>query len=106
MKCLQQLSLLLIELAAKISILTSNLNPKATTLNIIDKENLISIVKFRLFSNITQYINFNQILDDIYIVDLIRTSDIKLNSWVFNCLKNYKLRPTLVVKLILEVFCD
>lgn len=62
---------------AKMSTLTSNLNPKAASLNATDREKLIYIIKFGLLLSITQRINSRQILDDIYIDDLIIASKIK-----------------------------
>lgn len=85
---------------------TSNLNLKAATLDAVDRENLIYITKFGLPLNIAQYINSCQIFNEIHINDPTIASDIELNSCVLNCIKSYKLRSTLVVKLILEVFCN
>lgn len=64
------------------------------------------IEKFGLPIGLAQYINSCFIFHDIYINDLIRTSDIELNLWVSNCFKSYQLRPTLVIYKILDVFCD
>lgn len=103
---MQQLSSCLMELTAKISISISSLTPKTTTLDIADRENLIYIVKFGISLSIAQYINFYQIFNNIYIDTFITASDIKLNSWFFNCLKSYKFRLTLFIKLMLKVFYD
>lgn len=40
----------------------------------------------------------------MFIDNLIITSDIKLNLLIFNFFESYKLKLTLVAKLILEVF--
>ena len=85
---------------------TSDHNPDTTTLDIaIERENLSYISKFGLPANVAHHINSRLILYDVHINDPIITSDIKLNSWVFNCLENYHLSPSLVVNLMLEVFC-
>lgn len=71
-----------------------------------EKENLNSISKFRLLTSVVQYINLCLIFYDIHIDDLIIALDIELNSCVFNYLESYQLSPGLIVKLILEVFCE
>ena len=88
-------------------LLISNRNSKTTTLDITTKrENLNYILKFGLFANVTQYINLRLILYNVYIDNSTITSDIKVNLWVFNCLESYQLSPSLIINLILEIFCE
>lgn len=55
-------------------------------------------MKLKLFLSITSYIIFCYTFNNNYINDLKIVLDIKLNLWVFNYIKSYK------VKLILKVF--
>ena len=64
------------------------------------------IEKFELPLSIAQYIDFQLILNDIYIDDPKIVSDIKLNSYVFHYREDYQLSQSLVVDYILEVFCE
>lgn len=48
-------------------------------LDIVNRENLIYIIKFILSLRIAQHINFYQIIDNIYIDNSIITLDIELN---------------------------
>ena len=85
----------------------NNLNSDTAILDIAtDEINLTYILKFRLSLNVIQYIDFCLIFNDIYIDDFTTTSDIILNSWVFNCLESYQLSPSLVINIMLKVFCD
>ena len=86
------------------SLLTSNLNPKITTLDITIRENLSYLAKFGLHFSIAQHINIYLIFHDVHINDFITTSDIELNSWVFNCLKSYQLRLTLFIQRMVDIF--
>lgn len=62
------------------SILTNNLNPKNTTLDIvIVREYLNYIAKFELPTSIAQHINFCSILINIYKDNPKTLSDIKPN---------------------------
>ena len=70
------------------------------------KDNMTYILKFGLFSSVAQHNNFWFIFNDIHIDDLVIALDIKLNSYIFNCLKSYQLSPTLVIYKMLEVFCN
>ena len=56
-----------------------------------DKINLTYILKFRLPLSITQFDDFCLIFNDMHIDNLIIILNIKLNSWVFNCLKSYQM---------------
>lgn len=67
------------DFVAKMPILISNLNPKAATLNIVNRENLIYITKLGLLLSVTQYVNSRQIFDDIHINNSTTTLDIELN---------------------------
>ena len=83
----------------------SDCNLKTTTLDIaVKRENLNCISKFELSANITQHIDLCLILYNVHIDDLTIASDVKLNSWVLNCLKSYQLSLSLVIDLMLEVF--
>ena len=85
----------------------SNHNPKTTTLDAAaERENLNYISKFRLTANVAYHIDSWLIFYDVYIENLIIASDVKLNSWVLNCLESYQLSPSLVIDLMLEVFCE
>ena len=85
---------------------TSNHNPKTTTLDAVaERENLNYISKFGLPVNIAHHIDSRLIFYNIHIDNPIIASDLELNLWVFNCLESYQLSPSLVVDLILEVFC-
>lgn len=86
--------------------LPSNRNPKTTLDIVVEKENLNCISKFGLSTSITQYIDLHLIFHDIYIANLIIALDIKLNLWVLNCLESYQLSLSLIVNLILELFCE
>ena len=85
---------------------TSNPSPNASTLDAAEKANLTYISKFRLPSSVAQHIDSCLILNDIHIDNPTTASDIKLNSWVLNCLESYQFRPSLVADMMLEVFCD
>ena len=63
------------------------------------------IKKFGLPPSVTQHIDSQLILNEIHIDNPIIALDIKLNSYVFHCLKNYQLSQSLVVDSMLEVFC-
>ena len=92
---------------AKISLLTNDLNFNATTLDAaVDKVNLTYISKFGLFLSIAQNINSCLIFNNIYINNPIIASNIKFNLWVFNCFESYQLSPSLVIYMMLEVFCN
>ena len=85
---------------------TSNHNPKTTILDAVAEiNNLKYISKFELPANIVYYIDSRLIFHIVHIDNLIIASDVKLNSWVLSCLKSYQLSPSLVVDLMLEVFC-
>lgn len=85
----------------------SNLNPKTTTLDAAAvRKNPNYIAKFGLPGSIAQHINSRLIFNDVHINDLIIALDIKVNSWVLNCLKSYHLSPTLVIHKMLKVFCN
>ena len=78
---------------------TSNHNSKITTLNAVtESENLNYISKFGLSANIAHYINSRLIFYDVHIDNPTIASDVKLNLWVLNCLENYQLSPSFVVK--------
>ena len=86
---------------------TNNSNAKNTSSNTAAiKKNLSYIKKFGLPASITQQINSYLIFNNVYINNLTITSDIKLNSWVFNYLESYQLDLSLVVHIMLEVFRD
>ena len=85
----------------------SNRNPETTTLDAVaERENLNCISKFGLPASIVQYINSRIILYDVHIDNPTIASDVELNSWVFNCLESYQLSLSLVINLMLEVFCE
>lgn len=99
--------LLLIEFREKTSSLTSNPNINHAILDATsDKVNLTYISKFGLPSSVIQYINFDLIFNKIHINNFTIVSDIKLNLWVLNWLESYQLSTSLVMHIILEVFCD
>ena len=84
----------------------SNRNSKTTTLDAAtERENLNCISKFGLPVSIAQYIDLRLIFYNVHIDDPTIASDIKPNLWVLNSLESYQLSPSLVVNLMLEVFC-
>lgn len=83
------------------SSLTSNCNPETLDTTVELRENINYIEKFGVPAGVTQYINSHFILNDIHMKDPIIALDIELNLWVFNCLKNYQLRQSLVVNFML-----
>lgn len=82
----------------------SNWSFNTIFLTIINKANLIYILNFKLFLSITKYINFYLIFNDIYIKNPKIVSNIKLNIWIFNCVKNYQFNSFLVIDIMIEVF--
>ena len=84
---------------------TSDPNPKNKTSNTTAiKDNLSYIAKFGLPASVAQHIDFCFILNDVHIDNLTIVSNVKLNSWVLNCLESYQLSQSLVVDYMLEVF--
>ena len=79
------------------SLSTSDHNSEITTLDAIERENLKYISKFGFPTSVAQNIDLRLILHDVQINDLSIALDVELNSWVFNYLESYQLRPTLVV---------
>ena len=91
----------------KMSISTSNLNPKTTTLNITTIiENLSYLAKFGLLPIVVQHIDTRLIFHDIHIDDPTTASDIEPNLWVLIYLENYQFSQTLVIHRMLKVFCN
>ena len=84
---------------------TSDRNPKTLDVATV-RENLNYIAKFGLPPSVAQHIDYRLILNNVHIDDPTTASDIELNSWVFNCLESYQLRPTLVIHRMLKVFRD
>ena len=85
---------------------TSNPSPNIATLDAAEKANPTYILKFGLPLSVAQHIDSCLILNDIHIDNPTTASDIKLNSWVLNCLESYQFRPSLVADMMLEVFCN
>ena len=83
---------------------TSDPSPNAATLNVVEKTNLTYISKFGLPSSVAQHIDSCLIFNDIHIDNPTTASDIELNLYVFNCLKSYQFRPSLIADMMLEVF--
>ena len=70
--------------------LTSNNNPKIIILDAAaEREILNYISKFQLSVNVAHHIDSRLILHNVHIDNPIITSDVKLNSWVLNCLESY-----------------
>lgn len=69
----------------------SNLNAENSILYAAAKlrENINYIKKFELISKIVQHINSCLILNNIYIDNSIIASNIKLNLYIFHCIKSY-----------------
>ena len=89
------------------SFLTNNLNAKKTSSNTAAiSDNLSYIKKFGLSASVAQYINSCLILNNVHINNPTTAFNVKLNSWVLNCLESYQLDPSLVVYIMLEVFRD
>lgn len=82
----------------KKSISIRNPNFETTTLDAITiKDHLSYFTKFRLPSNIAQYINTCLIFYKVHINNSIITLDIEFNLWVFICLESYEFSQTLVI---------
>ena len=88
--------------------LASNLNAKTSTLNIAAdlRENINCIKKFGLLLSVTQYINFQFILNDAHIDNPTIVSNIELNFYVFHYLESYQLSQSLFVNYMLKIFCE
>lgn len=85
---------------------TSNYNPKTTFLDAAaKKENFNYILKFGLSANVAHNIDLRLIFFNAPIDNPIIALNVKFNLWVFTCLQSYQLNPSLVVNLMLEVFC-
>ena len=86
---------------------TSDHNPKTNTPDVMaKKQNLNYISKFGLYANVAHLIDSRLIFHDVHIDDLLIALDLKLNSWVLYILENYQLSLTLVIDLMLKVFCE
>ena len=86
---------------------TSNLNLKMTILDTTTiKENLSYLTKFGLPPSVTQHIDTRLIFHDFHINNLTTVSDIKHNSWILICLKDYQVSQTLMIYRMLKVFCN
>ena len=86
--------------------LPSNCNLKTTTLDAAaERENLNYISKFGLPASVAQHIDSRLIFHDIHINNPIIALDVELNSWILNYLESYQLSSSLVIDLMLEVFC-
>lgn len=89
------------------SILTSNINSKTTTLDATTiRENLSYLAKVGLPPSIAQHINTRLIFHDVHIDYLTTASNIELHSWVLMCLETYQFSKTLVLHRMQKLFRD